>query len=132
MRLINTSQNIKKVINLLFYNELDENSTEKEIKTVVKEWLLNITINDIDEFQSYSFFDINNYVECEKDESLFKLMFTLTLIKSCIIEELTEKDDIDFGPITRKVSPDLKAYEYTGVSKLDIGTSRKSYGTIFE
>lgn len=132
MKLINISNDIKKVINLLFYNELDENSTEKEIRTVVKEWLLNNTINDIDEFQSYSFFDVDNYIEYEKNESLFKLMFTLTLIKSCIIEELTEKYEIDFGPFTRKVSPDLKAYEYTGVSKLDIGTSRRSYGTLFE
>ncbi len=42
------------------------------------------------------------------------------------------KAHFDFGPLERKVSPPLEAYEYTGVSKLDITPTHRSYGLLFE
>lgn len=136
------SEDIEKFISFVTESPLDVNSKPAEIKQKIGEfYALHFKArNSVEKlmlkesFENFSFLDADNIKhEAEKTEELFKLMITLSKAKHELIEKLSKhKKPVNFGEFTRKVSPPLEAYNYTGNNKLNITSSKKSYGLLFE
>lgn len=136
------SEDIEKFISFVTESPLNENSKPSEIKQKTGEYYA-LHFKDLsndkklllkESFEGFSFFDVNNIKPEEvKNEELFKAVMTLSQAKHELIDKLSEhKTRVNFGELKRKASPPLEAYNYTGNNKLNITSSKKSYGLLFE
>lgn len=122
--------------------KLDADSSVEEMNARSQEYLDSMPVMTasektefVEQLSQFSFFDPQKFVSrSEQTETeLCRMMVTLSLFKHAVVDMLKgPQETIDFGPLTRKVSPSLEAYRYTGVSKLDIGNSKRSYGCLFD
>lgn len=129
----NCTETVNKIFKFVTINNIPHDLSERHFKGKARIFIKNNFVN-LEELEEFGFFDINNYYsDSDRTEELFKLMMTLGVLKHEIVCILKPKrKEIDFGKLTRKVSPGLEAYKYTSFNKMDIGISKKSYGLLFE
>ena len=85
---------------------------------------------------AFSFYDISNYSSVDSiDLDFYNQMNVLSNFKDNLITLLSikgEEKSISIGPLIRKISPPIEAYDYVGNNKLNITHSMRSYGLLFE
>lgn len=85
----------------------------------------------VDKIIAFSFYDIKSYGDAFKpSEDAFKYMHKLASVRDAAKDMLYPVTRIDFGPLTRKVSPPIEAYKPR--DPRDTKPTGRTYGTLFE
>lgn len=122
-------EHMTNIVNLVNDKSLNHLTLPSEIEKIAREYILekDITRNEI---RDCSFFSIENFEgDLTMSEEIFEFMCTCHRLAYNIYDSLSGK--INFGKLTRKISPPLEAYEYTAFNKYVKGSGR-SYGLLFE
>lgn len=125
-------EQIRQIFDLAIQNEITEYTTKSEMKKIGKVFIEKKIIN-ISDLQQFSFYDIDNFKESEKNVNLFTLMCTCARFRDEILIILKVKmGKIKPIKLVRQISPPLEAYKYIPYNKMDIKPSGRSYGLTFE
>ena len=139
----NPNQIMEKLFDFILKEDLVTNFDLGKIKMKAndfyEEFYADFNMDDkkklVEEIEKFSLYDLSNYDSADI-KIVSKLIMTLSVFKSEFVRLLTlgsgNKRYMDFGGLSRKVSPPVEAYEYMGNNKLDINPTHRSYGLLFE